>query len=145
MKTRSKILLLLMLLNTRCISTEEPGIATQTTIFNTSGREIEIQRFGQGKHFSSIHIKDNESTVLNVPSKDGTGKALPYIQLDADSIRVFYYEEASIWHNKEENQVVSKSLLLESSYDGGKVNDTRYEFTYTFTEDDFQEAVDFGD
>jgi len=146
MKTRLKILLFLVLLNTRCISTEEPGIATQTTIFNTSGHDIEFQRFVKEKYISSEFIKNNENVMFNFPAEDGhTGARLPFFDINADSIRVYYYEKASIWHTKAANQLVSKSLLLKSSYKGGMVNDTRYEFTYTFTEDDFQEAVDFGD
>ena len=142
---KSIILFVIILFNS-CISKEEPGVATVTTVFNTSGHDIEFQRFVKEKYISSEFVKNNESVMFNFPAKDGhTGARLPFFDINADSIRVYYYEEASIWHTKEENQVVSKSLLLKSSYKGGMVNDTRYEFTYTFTEDDFQEAVDFGD
>lgn len=35
--------------------------------------------------------------------------------------------------------------MLESSYEGGKVKDGIYEFSYSFIPEDFEEALEFGD
>ena len=127
-----------------CNGGDPQGENTRTFLNNNSGRTIELQPFSNGKFGASVIIKNAGSKeYIETGSLGSIGFRLPFFLLD--SIRIFYYEEASIWHTKAENQVVSKSLLLESSYQGGKVKDGLYEFTYTFTVDDFQEAVDFGD
>ena len=143
MKNIIKTCLLLFFFCTSCIIKEEGGDSTKISIFNYSGRDIEFQQYNKGKYVSSTFILNGDEKEYSFDYKGLVGQYLPPFYVD--SIRVFYYEEASIWHTKAANQVVSKSLLLESSYQGGKVKDGLYEFTYTFTEDDFQEAVDFGD
>jgi len=43
--------------------------------------------------------------------------------MNSASIWVIYFEKASNWHTKDVNSPVSRSLMLESSYEGGKVKD----------------------
>ncbi len=143
------LIIVVLILGTACGS-EPSGDRTNTTLFNESSHKVELQQFYAGEFKSSIIIENNNSKEYK--SGDGgiggpLGSNLPpfYKPPAPDSIQIIYGELASIWHTKAINQVVSKSLLLESSYKGGKVKDGLYEFTYTFTEDDFQEAVDFGD
>ena len=122
------------------------GESTNITLYNLSGLPIELQQFSGGEYRSSTFINHNENEEYHL-QKDlgGIGSYLPPFDVYIDSIQIIYGEIASIWHTNADTQVVSKSLLLKSSYQGGKVKDGLYEFTYTFTEDDFQEAVDFGD
>jgi len=143
MKYIIKIIVIIVLI-TSC-SQEPEGPTTLTTLYNFSGHDIELQQFRFGEFKSSIIIGSNKSEEFSIGGGRGNFD-IPFLPpFEADSIQIIYGELASIWHTKAANQVVSKSLLLESSYKGGKVKDGLYEFTYTFTEDDFQEAVDFGD
>jgi len=141
------IVVLLLIFCSSCISTGEGGDGTQTTLYNYSGLDVEFQLFRKGKYISSSFIKNGEGKEYTLNAEEGgpLGPTLPPFETVTDSVQVIYGELASIWHTKAANQIVSKSLLLASSYKGGKVKDGLYEFTYTFTEDDFQEAVDFGD
>ncbi len=47
-------------------------------------------------------------------------------------------------HTKQEYQNVSRSILLKTSYSGGKVNDKLYEIYYDFTDADYDEAVEIN-
>lgn len=126
---------------------EESGDSTYTTINNKSGYDIEIQEFLDGNYRTSTFIDNNQSIELVFGAGDHGGPIGPRIKplTTSDSVRVIYYEKASIWHTTDENSSVSKSLMLESSYTGGKVRDGLYEYTYTFTPEDFDEAVLYGD
>jgi len=144
MKNIIKIIIAIILCS---CSSEQSGDSTRTTIFNNSGHSIELQLFRKGEFRSSEVIENNGNKEYFLAGDLGgpLGFVLPPFKTVVDSAQIIYGELASIWHTKADNQVVSKSLLLESSYKGGKVKDGLYEFTYTFTEDDFQEALDFGD
>ncbi len=128
--------------------TEGPlGDSTYTTLINNSGLNIELQEFYNGAYRSSSFIENNQSKEFKSVSGEPGGSTGPSIRpsMAADSIRIIYYEKASIWHTSDVNSPVSRSLMLESSYEGGKVRDGLYEFTYTFTPEDFEEALEFGD
>ncbi len=144
-KIALSIVLILLSLCGAC-GGDPSGESTNITLYNLSEHPIELQQFSDGEYVSSTFINHNKNEEYHL-QKDlgGIGSYLPPFDVYIDSIQIIYGEIASIWHSRADNQVVSKSLLLESSYEGGKVKDGLYEFTYTFTEDDFQEAVDFGD
>jgi len=116
---------------------------TLTHFVNNSGHDIEFQIFFQGEFQESTIITNNDQWEQSVTLEEGD--AWPQPPFDADSIRIIYYEKASIWHTTDINSPVSRSLMLESSYIGGKVRDRLYEFTYTFTSEDYEEALEFGD
>jgi len=144
LKSSTIIFILISLGYTSCTIREEGGTDTKTTLFNHSSHNIELQQFSSGEYRGSVFIDNSKSEEIYFSGDMGQKGSV--IQLTfGDSIQIIYGELASIWHTKADTQIVSKSLLLESSYTGGKVKDGLYEFTYTFTEDDFQEAVDFGD
>jgi hypothetical protein len=122
------------------------GDSTFTTIHNNSGSKIEMQFFRNGEFQSVTFIDHNESSEFNLGSGNFGGPTGAQIWpiLSADSIWVIY-NKASIMHTKNESSPVSRSLLLETSYEGGKTGDKTYEFTYTFTPADYEEALEFGD
>ena len=123
------------------------GDITYTTILNNSGHNIELQEFYNGAYRSSAFIDNNQSKEFKFgpggPGDPTGAHILPLVNVD--SIRIIYYEKASIWHTTDANSPVNRSLMLESSYEGGKVRDGVYEFTYTFTPEDYEEALEFGD
>ncbi len=123
------------------------GDSTFTTIVNKSGHSIELQEYLNGAYRTSTFIDNNKSKEFKLTSGDPGDPTGPFIQplTSSDSILIIYYEKASIWHTTDVNSPVSKSLMLENSYEGGKVSDGPYEFTYTFTPQDFEEALEFGD
>ncbi len=139
-------LLLLLFLPFSCV--EAPvGDTTYTTIINNSGHNIELQEFYNGVYRSSSFIENNNSKEFKFSSGDPGGPTGPQIRpsVDSDSVRIIYYEKASIWHTKDVNSPVSRSLMLESSYVGVQVKNSPYEFTYTFTPADCEEALEFGE
>ncbi len=138
---------ILLIVFTSCFPEGDLGDETNTTLINRSGHNLEIQIFNNGAFRSSTFINNNIELELGGGSGEPGGPIGPWIRplIDADSIWVIYYEKASIMHTKDENSVVSRSLMLESSYEGSKVKDGLYEFTYTFTPEDFEEALEFGD
>ncbi|MCF6359742.1 MAG: hypothetical protein L3J29_03170 [Cyclobacteriaceae bacterium] len=147
MKNISYLFLLLTLtLSYSCV--EGPlGDNTYTTIINNSGHNIELQEFYNGAYRTSNFIENNQSKEFKSVSGEPGGPTGPHIQplINSDSFRIIYFEKASIWHTTDVNSPVSRSLMLDSSYVGGKVRDGLYEFTYTFTPEDFEEALEFGD
>ncbi len=133
---------------TSCIIEEAPnGDSTNTTIINNSRHSIELQEFYHGEYKNSSFIDHNEKIEFHTGGGGDaggfTGPDIPF--LSVDSVWVIYYEKASIMHTTDINSPVTKSLMLQSSYEGGKVKDGLYEFTYTFTPEDFEEALEFGD
>ena len=123
---------------------DKNGDLTTTTLSNNSGYSIELQEFFNGEFQSSTIINNNDKKKY---SKGGERAIIGAIvpPFDTDSIWIIYYEKASIMHTANINSPVSRSLMLESSYEGGKVSEGLYEFTYTFTPADFEEAMEFGD
>ncbi len=143
---KSTIFILIAFIFSSC--TEAPvGDSTYTTLINQSGHDIELQEFLNGIYSTSSFIDNNQSKDFNFISGNPGGFTGPSIRplSYSDSIRIIYYEKASIWHTTDENSPVSRSLMLESSYEGGKVGDGVYEFTYTFTPEDYEEALEFGE
>ncbi len=138
---------ILLIICISCFPEGDLGNVTYTTLINNSGHNIEIQKFYNENLQSFWFIDNNSDLELKAGSRDPGGPVSPWIQpqLGADSIWVIYYEKASIMHTTDENSPVSRSLMLESSYVGGKVRDGIFEFTYTFTPEDFEEALEFGD
>ncbi len=128
-----------------CIN-EGIGTVTLTHFINNSGHDIEFQVFFQGEFQKSTIITNNDQWERDIAIDRGDGNT-PFLPppFDVDSIQIIYYEKASIWHTTDVNSPVSKSLMLETSYEGGKVRDGLYEFAYTFTPEDFEEALEFGD
>jgi len=143
---KSIIYILIAFIFSSCV--EGPvGDSTYTTIINKSGHSIELQEFYNGNYRSSSFIENNQSKEFKFEAGEPGGPTGPHIRpaMASDSIWVIYYEKASIWHTTDKNSPVSRSLMLESSYEGGKVGDGVYEFTYTFTPEDYEEALEFGD
>ncbi len=135
-----------------CHRINEPSITETSyiiTIENNSGYNIDMRLFG--KTIIEGSIKNNEKIVFrfSYPSnvEDSISLELPPPPdfQEADSIRITYNNEVTIFHTKKEVQLVSKSLQLKLSYVGGKTTSTEYEFTYTFTPEDYEEALEFGD
>ncbi len=145
MKNALKLSLILLL--NACFPEGDLGDATNTTLINRSGLNLEIQIFRNGKYQSSSFISNKKNLEYSAGSREPgapTGATiLPLIS--ADSIQVIYFEKASIWHTTDVSSPVSRSLMLESSYEGSKVKEGLYEFTYTFTPEDYEEALEFGD
>ncbi len=139
--------LAIMFLLSSCFPEGDIGDETNTTLINKSGHNLEIQIFNNGTFQSSTFINNNMELELGGGSGEPGGPNGPWIRplIDSDSIQIIYFEKASIWHTKDVNSPVTKSLMLESSYEGGKVKEGLYEFTYTFTPGDFEEALEFGD
>lgn len=130
-----------------CTIKKEPfGDSTYTTLINKSGHTIELQEFYNENFRKSSFIDNSQSEDFNTIAGEG-GPNGSFIRLLAstDSILIIYSNKASIWHTSNVNSAVSRSLMLESSYIGGKVSDGLYEFTYTFTPADYEEALEFGD
>ncbi|HNP19644.1 MAG TPA: hypothetical protein PKL31_14500 [Fulvivirga sp.] len=116
----------------------EPDIEHYTIIENNSSHTINIQSFYKEDIFHSITLKHNETwKIYNEIFKEN----IPYLPSGADSSYVIYDGSITVVHTKEEQQDVSRSLWLRSSYTGGKVNDKLYEIYYTFTDADYEEAV----
>ncbi len=128
-----------------CIK-DGPGSTTKTTIINNSGHDIEMQTYFQGEFEQSRIIKNTKQLEFSISNSKADG-VLPFLAppFTADSIWIIYYEKASIWHTIDKNSLVSKNLMLAGSYVEGKINGGLAEYSYTFTPEDFEEALEFGD
>lgn len=139
------LFVLIVLSSTVSCVDNEFGSRTETTFINISGHRIQLQDSIDGKIKLLDSIGNNEKRVYKLGGNLG-GTNKPLFPFDVgDSTLVVYYEKASIWHTTDTISVVSRSLMLESSYEGGKTGDKTYEFTYTFTPADYEEALEFGD
>lgn len=120
----------------------------EIAIVNNSGYDIDIRLVGEIIIIGSI--KNNEKMEFYSSYSNNDADTIPELPppLDfkkADSIRITYDGKVVIWHTKDTNSPVTKSLMLKSSYEGGKVsNSENYEHTYTFTPADYEEALNFG-
>jgi len=151
MKNYTTVFILLLLFSS-CVR-EKGSVFSEIdyviSIENNSGYDINMRVIGE----IIIHgtIKNNEKMQFRYayPSSNGANTIPdlppPLDFQEADSIKITYFEKASIMHTTDVNSPVSRSLMLESSYVGGKTGDKTYEFTYTFTPEDYEEALEFGD
>lgn len=146
-------ILVISLLALLSCTPESDQVFTETTylitIVNNSGHNIDMRVVGEIIIVGSIKNNDKMAFHFSYPSnvEDSTAIELPPPPdfQEADSIRITYLEKASIWHTKADSQVVSKSLQLKSSYVERKTSSTEYEYTYIFTPEDYEEALEFGD
>jgi len=115
----------------------EPEIEHYTFIWNDSNHYIKIYRYRDGQivHINKLEL-DQNLEIYNEIFADP-----PFFLSWGDSVKVVYDDTLSVWHFENEIQDVSRSVMLPSSYTGGKVNDKLYEIYYTFTDVDYDEAV----
>lgn len=115
-----------------------PEIEHYTYWSNNSSYSIEIIRYYEGEVFKPFILSESEGRnwYNNIFKED-----LPYFPTIADSIKIIYDNGIHVWHTNEIVQEVSRSVLLEEFYTGGKVNDKLYEIYYKFTDADYEEAM----
>ncbi len=116
----------------------EPDIEHYTIIVNNSNHIVDIHRYFEGELFHTIIIGQSKKWEFK---NELFKEQLPFFPEIADSVQIFYDGSISVWNTKDEVQPVDRSMLLVSSYTGGKVNDKLYEIYYTFTDEDYEEAV----
>lgn len=107
---------------------------------NQSTHNIEIKLYSNGDHFDSYFLNVTKDTVIY----DYFEEPLLVFANYGDSVQIFFDDFISINHNRDLHQLADRSLLLPSSYEGGKVNDEQLVFSYDFTDLDYEEAVNKG-
>ena len=141
MKTRRIIIFLLFATSACDFNTDPisitPDIRHSKHIRNASNYIIELVRLIDGEPYSDIIYPEEEKVFQNLIYESD----LPFFPTAGDTSIVIYENDISVMHTKQEVQKVSRSIMLESSYTGGRVNDKLYEIYYTFTNEDYEEAV----
>jgi len=108
---------------------------------NNSSHDIEIQRDFGGHPAESYILKAATDTVISDVYEE---EPIPLFYVFGLSVEVIYGGDVSITHTREEGQAASRSLFFPSSYEGGKVTDVQYIYSYEFTDVDYEEAVLLG-
>jgi hypothetical protein len=130
---------------TGCVEPDDPqptGELYFLELSNNSSHNIKIDRFrSHGEKKNPYFLKATADTVIS-HSYDDEPISLFYVF--GVSAEVIYDDDISIFHTRELEQDASRSLFLPSSYEGGKVTDVQYIFSYEFTDADYDEAVELG-
>jgi hypothetical protein len=113
----------------------DPSFCISTFLVNNSGSKIEIQQYYGGKFYRKEIIENKKRAEYIIVREKLI--LTPFVNMD--SVRIIY-ETASIWHTRDKNSLVTKNIMLDSSYVGGQNI-----YTYTFTKADYEEAIEFGD
>lgn len=116
---------------------EIPDIVHYTIIENNSSHVIEVEAIWEGEIYPYTLYPDQRK-VFDIWLYE---YKLPYFPTLGDTAQVIYDDSITVLHTKQDVQDVSRSIMLRSSFTGGKVNDKLYEIYYTFTDVDYEEAV----
>ncbi len=128
--------------------TVEYESATKTTVLNNSGVTVKLMMYG-----SRVYESDMEITILNgdeyVHTSDlHIGGGEPPILIRCDSIEfIFNNKKKSVMYKQLEGLVEDKHLLRSPFYESYVIEykDKSEEYTYTITEEDFENAVPIED
>lgn len=123
-----------------CIK-ETPEIYGYYKITNLCEDDIEIKLYDVGVVYDSMNISSGDSIEYTLYDKAGVPQPPPFV---ADSLMVVFNDSVSVMHNRNEEQLVERSLLLDESWSKLKVNEYEYRFDYVFSEDDYLEAVEIA-
>jgi len=107
---------------------------------NSSGHVAKVELYVSGKTVLQYELTSSE-TWSDTSYLDDIETNFPFF---GDSVVVTYNDTVSIthypWNWTGEN--VARSIMLEDSWLGGKVEDNYYRYEYTFTDADYQEALE---
>lgn len=142
MKRISMILVVLVFFFSSCI--KDYSTLTEFIIKNNSEYELKIQVSNFETEFYSTvdttFIIGVDSQISYKYEKDGE-EAVYYnpFGTSSDSIIIYFNDTITNMFNKN-NPSLYNPLIMEN-YSGGKVKKGLYRYTYTFTNQDFQEAL----
>jgi len=127
-----------LLIYSGCII-EDPETLTEHILTNNTERKIVLIPYSQGDS-GIVILKKNEEIKYEF-SEQGINHGNPF---SGDSLIVTFDDTLSIthypWNWTGEN--VARSIMLEDNWLGGKVEDNYYRYEYTFTDADYQEALE---
>jgi len=120
------------------------GVSSSNALFivkNESGVEIIIKPYFEGysPSHSWIVLQDGEQIEFNEHVSRGIPSVPPPSKLLADSIVVVFDTNDSIVHGPQGG--ASRNILVDENWVMAKKTDHYFEYLYTFTEADYQEAV----
>ncbi len=138
--------LLSFILLTSCTEPYKEVLPLTTQYFlelnNRSSHKIEIERYdSKGVGFATYTLNSQQDTVI---FRSYDSEPIELFLIFGFTTTVIYDDNISIVHTRQEVQPVSRSLFFPSSYEGGKVTDVQYIYTYEFTDADYDEAVELG-
>jgi len=111
-------------------------------LYNNSSHDIKIDRIrSNGERKNPYFLKAAADTVISYSYDD---EPISLFYVFGFTTEVIYDDDISIIHTREEGQAASRSLFFPSSYEGGKVTDVQYIYSYEFTDADYEEAVLLG-
>ncbi len=123
------------------LSCQKPTTTTNQVIRNSTERKIEIHYKHNNQWNYSTTISKNDSILF---SDSSIGIIKPSIFLYGQ-LKIIYNDTIAIIHGDSENSVKRDITKLES-FTGGVVYETshyiEYKYEYTFTEADYQEALE---
>lgn len=127
-------------IQTSCVI-EEPLISTEHILSNNSQFKITLYSYSRGDTHDSISL-DAGTQKTSEYYEEGTIGACPYS--GGDSVIVVYNNNDSITHYpwNWSGTNVERSIMNEENWLGGKTGENFYRYQYTFTDADYQEAVE---
>lgn len=131
--------MLISILVYSCVPPESYSFVSYT-ISNNSNHEVNIEIYYHDYEIDSINlIQIGSDTIFQGYQEGQVADPPPFL---SDSVRITYDDSISIMHYRTAVQTASRSILLNDSWTGGKVEEYRYEWEYIFTDADYLEALE---
>jgi len=119
---------------------EDPVTTTEHVLTNNSQHNVLLFRYINGVVTDSVLLNSGSNKIYKFRETGMIG-GIPF---SGDSVRLIYDDTISIthysWNWTGDN--VARSIALEESWIGGEVGDYHYLYEYTFTDADYQEALE---
>ncbi len=138
MKKNALFIVIILFLASSCIH-GDPTTVTKTVIINKSNTNVEYIVYGNSDVHSidSISLSINESYTEQYSDVGGT-LAFP---MYSDSVRIIFNDKKySLYKQKYSDIEIKRNPFSDKAY-SIKMDDYYYEFTYTITEEDYNNAI----
>lgn len=128
-----------MLIVGSCVPPESDSFVTYK-IINDSQHKVMIRIYQNDLTIKNIDLPETGNDTTFQGYQEGqVADPPPFL---ADSVKVVYDDSIFIFHFRYANQTASRSILLSSSWNGGKIEKSKYDWKYIFTNEDYLEALE---
>jgi hypothetical protein len=131
--------IIIFLLSVCSCRVEHDWINWELIYTNNTDHSIQIKQYYDGALVENISILKRESTVYYLTKEDQQGIFVKC----TDSLFVIYDDSIAVRHYPTDNEyVLKKNLCFTSSYEVVSTGKNKCRGEYTFTEEDYQEALE---
>ena len=128
-----------------CLSCGDHGTTTVFYVKNASSHHVKLTVFNAefqsigGYKDSTFIIPSNSEVNISFLARGNNDYTLLPFGIKADSAYIIFDDSLRITYNR--NDLIPRNILHFDSYSGGKKDDALYEYNYTISEADYNNAI----